>query len=366
MSDEIVIPPSARVVKAHYADRPSDALVLEIKKFIKETGKPYLWPGHTHTKPPKGASIVYRGEFDLPASHAGSKNRHKWAPCPCCKFKSPWYFRDGKIAWFPNEKVIRLIGRDCFRSINAAGHDEAEGIFRQEERRRKTEAYLLGHLAIVPTILEVIRHNSHIIDDIDRVRFILSKRLPKAIDFDLWEHLRTDGTLKIEVTRTEQRVDRSGNQTEVTIQDFRSYGPLYGYQMLKPDVKPMSERIEVLATLLHAINFGEQYANRLAFMTDDERSKAIKALRAAAAISEIVTEAEDVRRFLSPLSLGSLNGWSRTNGAPATIFIALSQDRTELLVARNQGAAQPMIFKPIFFDALRKVPTISKSINEVD
>jgi len=56
-------------------------------------------------------------------------------------------------------------------------------------------------------MLAVISANSAIIDDIDRVRFILSKRIRSAIDFDLWHHVRADGALKIAVTRTEQRVD---------------------------------------------------------------------------------------------------------------------------------------------------------------
>jgi hypothetical protein len=65
------IPDAAREVKANYPTRPADELVREIKKFIGNTGTPHLWPGHTHTRPPQDASIVYCGEFDLPKSHAG-------------------------------------------------------------------------------------------------------------------------------------------------------------------------------------------------------------------------------------------------------------------------------------------------------
>jgi hypothetical protein len=366
LPDDIFIPESARAIKANYAERPSDALVAEIKKFIKETGTPYLWHGHTHTKPQAGAIIMYRGEFDLPPSHAGRKNKRNWSPCPCCKHKSLWFFKNGKIAWFPEEKVIRMIGGDCFKAINAAGHEEAEGLFRQEEARRKTEAYLTSHLALVPKILDAIAHNTSIIEDIDRVRFIFSKRLGKAIDFDLWHHVRTDGALKVEVTRTEQRVGLDGNHTEVTVQDFQRYGPLAGHEMLKPDVKPIAERIEALTVKLRMIDFGENYLTRLASMGDDNRSKAVKALRAASSIQELITEAEDIRRFLSPLSLGSLNGWSKTDGSPAKIYIALSDDRAELSLGKDQDSARAMIFKPIFFNALRAIPPIGKSINDLD
>jgi len=234
MSD-LVIPDSALAPKPWYAEQPSPAIVAEIKAFIKETGCPHLWRGHTHTRPPAStSSIRYLGKYDLPASHAGQRNREKWAPCPCCHWKSPWYFRDGRIAWFPEEKVIRNIGRHCYKSIDEVGDAEAERLLNIEENRRRTEAYLLGYLPLVPQMLAAISENSAIIDDIDRVRFILSRRIGRAIDFDLWNHVRADGVLKVYVTRREQRVDRSGNQTEVLVDDFRRYGPSTVTRCLTP------------------------------------------------------------------------------------------------------------------------------------
>jgi hypothetical protein len=70
-----------------------------------------------HTRPPQGVDVVYCGEFDLPKSHAGPKNRHRWAACPCCHPETAWYWKGGKIAWFPEEHVIRMIGGDCFSKI---------------------------------------------------------------------------------------------------------------------------------------------------------------------------------------------------------------------------------------------------------
>jgi hypothetical protein len=364
---DLEIPESALAHKPWFEEQPSPAVVSEIKAFIKETGCPHLWHGHTHTRPPAAtASIRYLGKYDLPASHAGQRNRTKWAPCPCCHWKSPWYFRDGRIAWFPEEKVIRNIGRHCYKSIDAAGDAEAERLLNIEENRRRTEAYLVGHLPLVPQMLAVISANSAIIDDIDRVRFILSKRIRPAIDFDLWHHVRADGALKITITRIEQRVDTSGNQTEHRFDDFQRYGPIDGYEMLDPAAKPMAERIARLAQKLSTIDFGDQCANRLAALTDAERTKAVQALRSAASINEIFAEAETVRRFLSPLSLGSLNGWSRQQGAPASIYIALSDDRSQLFLGKNEDDARPLIFKPMFFNTLRKLPAVSRSINEIE
>jgi hypothetical protein len=171
---------------------------------------------------------------------------------------------------------------------------------------------------------------------------------------------------KITITRTEQRVDASGNQTEHRFEDFQRYGPIDGYEMLDPAAKPMAERIARLAQKLSTVDFGDQRENRLAALTDAERTKAVQALRSAASINEIFAEAETVRRFLSPLSLGSLNGWSRQQGAPASIYIALSDDRSQLFLGKNENDARPLIFKPLFFNTLRKLPAVSRSINEIE
>lgn len=365
MPDDLEIPATALAAKANYAERPHSDIVREIKEFIKQTGTPHLWHGHTHTRPPQDATILYLGEFDLPASHSGRTNRAKWAPCPCCKPRTPWYYKNGRIAWFPEEKIIRIIGGDCFKSINEKGHAEAEALFRAEERRRRAEEYLLASLQFVPSALSAVEHNVPIIADIDRVRFILSERLTSTIDFDLWAHVRADGALKRQVSRTEHRIDRAGNERVVTVHDEVRYGPLAGYELVKANVKPMAERIEALARRLRPLNFGEGYVHSLSTMNDSERSKAIKALRSISEISNIIQEAEDIRQMLSPLSLGSLNGWSASEGAPAKIYIAFSDDYTQLHIGKRKEDARSMTFKPIFFSTLRKLPALSRSIRDV-
>jgi hypothetical protein len=82
---------------------------------------------HTHSKPTKNARIVYIGRFDLPPSHQ-VPDRH--APCPCCSPRAPKYSREGKIAWFPDEHVVRMIGPDCFHTLNPEGHWEAVEVFK--------------------------------------------------------------------------------------------------------------------------------------------------------------------------------------------------------------------------------------------
>lgn len=356
----IDIPETALTVKPNYTERPDLTVVAEIKAHIKQTGAPHLWPGHTHTKPPRGAIVRYLGEFDLPPSHAGPRNRERWAPCPCCKPYTPWYYKDGRIAWFPEERVIRNMGGDCFKSINASGHAEAERLFREEEAERRNEAYLLRCLPQVPEALAAIEQNAPIISEIDRVRFILSDRMTRTIGFDLWAHLRSDGVLRYEVTRTERRVDRSGNESTATVYDLERYGPLAGFEMLKPNVVPIAERVERFASRLRTLNFGESSADAVARMDRQERTRAAKNIGTIPDINELISEAETVRQMLSPLALGSLDGWSRTPGAPAKIYISLSDDRTQLFLGNTKEDARAVRINIAFFNNMRRMPAISR------
>jgi hypothetical protein len=361
LANEIDIPESAREPKPWFPDEPTDELVAEIKAFVKGTGTPYLWRGHTHTKPEKGALIRYKGEFDLPASHSGQKNRVRWSPCPCCKQRTPWFYKDGKIAWFPEDRLIRLIGPDCFKAINAQGHKEAEELFRAEQERKNTERFLLNHIGLVPEIIRAAEENLTIIKEVDRMRAVLSRNVPRLIGFDLWQHIRADGVLKLEVTRTERRVDRGGNEREVTVQDFERYGPIQGGEMLRPDPRPMASRVEKQIELLKPINFSAAYVGR---MNPDERKAAVKRFKAVGVLADLFSEAEVVRRFLSPISLGSLNGWGKTDNAPTRMYIALSSDHMQLKIGKTPDSTTSIAFRPHFFDTLRALPEIAKSIND--
>jgi hypothetical protein len=135
LSDEIDIPDECYHSKPYFKERPDSALVKHIKAFIKETGNPHMWHGHTHTKPPKGARIVYLAEFDLPKKL--HKSPHLFAPCPCCSPTHPKYVRNGKIGWFPDEGIIRIIGPDCFAALDKEGHFKAVAQLRAEQQIEK-------------------------------------------------------------------------------------------------------------------------------------------------------------------------------------------------------------------------------------
>lgn len=360
----VEIPDAARQVKANYAERPSDELVREIKQFITATGTPHLWHGHTHTKPPRGGMIDYRGKFDLPKSHSGPLNRARWAPCPCCHPDSAWYYKDGYIVWFPQEQVIRNIGGDCFKEYYGEIHDEAMRQFRREEAARRNREYLLANLGMVPEVVRVIERALLVAGDVDKARFILANRLTRQIDFDLWNHVRPEGVLMIQgEERTEYQVRADGTEESRKVHDLERYGVIAGFAMLDPTAKPIAPKLERELEKLRSIDFGDNFRARVENMNDEERRKAANNLaKPLNAAKEQFAEIEDCRRFLSAVTVATLNGWGRHDKSPARVYFEIVPQG--LLIGSTSDDAQTMRLGDSFHNVLGQLPSIG-SIREV-
>jgi transposase len=143
-----------------------------------------------HSKPVTGSRIVYIGQFDLPPSHQ-APDRH--APCPCCSPRSPKFSRNGKIAWFPDEHVIRMIGPECFQTLNPEGHWEAVAQFDREEAARRTINYLTANLHLSGDAVEVVENSYPTLEAIDNVHATLQNRMPLLLG-KAW---RSDGVTRL-------------------------------------------------------------------------------------------------------------------------------------------------------------------------
>jgi hypothetical protein len=254
MSEEIEIPASAWKIKAVFPTRPGDEVIAEIKAYIRDFGTPYLWRGHSHAPPPKDSPVVYLDEINLPRSHAGDMNRHKWSPCPICSPRFPKFYKAGMIAWFPDEQAIRIIGPECFASFNFAGHSAAYDAFRKAQQEKRTLVFLLSHLGEIGKTIAIIEHNFEAIREIDRVREIIARRIPIMIDFDLWRHVRGDQQLRSECERRIISKDRYGEEREIAVRESNIYGPINGHIMLEPKAKTIYDRLKICHTRLRITN----------------------------------------------------------------------------------------------------------------
>jgi hypothetical protein len=360
MSEEIDIPASAWEVKALFPARPGDEIIAEIKAHVKEFGTPHTWRGHTHSPPARDAKIVYLDEINLPPSHCGDVNRHKWSPCPVCSPRHPKFYKAGMIAWFPEEQTIRIIGPECFASFNLEGHSAAYAEFRREQEDKRNDVFLLSHLGFIGGAIEVIEANIPAVKEVDRVREILSRRIPLLIDFDLWRHIRADQRLRMESERRTVTQDRYGEEHVTVTREVNVYGPVIGHIMLEPSPKPIFDRLDICRTRLRMIDFGERYAEHLATLPFEEKRKLAKFLqKEIRKAHDLFAEAEEVRRFLRPENVATLRGWGKHENCPTRLHIAFAPDGRQLHIGKTDEQVQTMTVRPPFWSILRQIPILS-------
>lgn len=358
--DPVDLPERALELKPWFPKRPGPDIVREIKEFVAQIGKPYLWRGHTHTKPPDAAPIVYLGEFDLPKR---CKLPFYWSPCPCCSPVYPKYRDNGKIAWFPEEKVIRLIGPDCFKKLNPEGHDAALAVLRAEQQRERDIRYLLSNLPVVPQAVRAVETAMPMAEAVDDLRATLRNRLEVVLKMNLWPVLR-DGVLTRRVRRTVPYRNRDGTEGTRTEELDEVYARIEGHRLLDPRLQRFAPRVTTIVERLRAITF-EAHEVAIEGMDDDERSKVARTLgsnieRARRTFAEL----EDVRRFVSTVTVATLRNWSQQDGSALTLFI--ERIGHDLYVGKRRDERLRIELNPAIDAALPALPEIGATSFDQD
>lgn len=320
MTDDIDIPASALEVKAWFPDRPKPEVVREIKDFIKATGTPYLWHGHTHTKPPKGASIIYLGEFDLPESHR--KVRERWSPCPCCVPRNPKFCREGKIGYFPDERVIRILGPDCFRTLNPEGHDRAYDDMRAEEKREADINFLLSKMDGIPSLISAIEHALPVAAAVDSLGATLRAEIDSVLRTRFWEQIR-EGQLRMTVVRNVPFRRADGSEGSRPEESFENYGgQLRGIALFNPRTTAVAPRLKRLIAPLEDMKIDGPYTELIKAWRDDIRNKTAKTLSSSITTARESFDAiDDMRAFFSGMNLANIKGWNNQPNCPIRIFM---------------------------------------------
>ncbi|SFM50698.1 hypothetical protein SAMN05216573_102176 [Bradyrhizobium sp. Rc3b] len=354
MSLQLDIPEEYFDAKPYYRNRAAaEAVVREIKDHIKKTGEPHTWRHHTHSKPVTGSRIVYLGTYDLPPSHR-APDRH--APCPCCSPRAPKYSHNGKIAWFPDEHVIRMIGPDCFATLNPEGHWEAMEQFTREEAERRTIAYLLTNLHLNRPAREVITDALPALEAVDEVHTVLQHRLTEIIRIDLWRHV---GRGSLDVTEMSRRMRRTrGGAEEVeSFLDVRKLFDFPGYQMFSPKTSRLAGRIKGTAKRLSLLDLGDETQERVRAMTKEDQAKAARMLsQGITAAANIFADAEAIRSGFRPMSIANLRGWTKHKGCPVRLVIA--GDERNFYIGPDEQHQLRVEIPPAFWRSFGELPKI--------
>lgn len=352
------IPEAAFLPKQWYPTYEAALAALpEIRAWIRSDKPPHLFPGHTHSPPPDDGKIQYLDEFELPSAALKQK---RFAPCPCCTPRTGKYGK-GRIAYFQDEAVIRLMGCDCFATRNADAHHEADIRMRADKKRRAEEAYLLKNHNMVAPALAGLREAITIAAALDEARSVVLNRL-QLIKVDLWRHIQREGILVVSRRETEVTVSRTSGHGSREIDVDRVYATLIGYQFYNPDGKSVVRRLQAAISALEAVDFvGPDVDSQIKSLSDIDRAKTAKLMtRGFQNGRSILDEISVLRRGISVESTATLRNWSQEPGSPLQ-GLYIRRNGTDLSIGRSEYAVLPIALDLSLDFALPKIPDLGLS-----
>jgi hypothetical protein len=323
----IDIPEEALKGRPIFADRPGDDIVKEILDFVRETNAPHLWRGHTHTTFAKDEEFWYLGEYQLP--------RGRMAPCPHCSPHHPKYWRKGVIVWFPREKVIRLLGGDCFKTMmGAEAHQAAVKQLGKERRYKAGIAVILNNIDALPETLIAINRSLPIARAVDRFRADLHAG-------DIGKFVRG---LRRHAKEGELYVSEADGAA-------RRYSMIAGYAILsRPKDPALAGRLQETYAALQGLNVGpdpKKYVDNLDADAVEQAAKIIS--DSIKAVRETFAEIEDRRKFASEQTVATLRSWGTHPGCPFPAYVwrqhlafRIGKEAPGSLITLNEAFDEPL------------------------
>ena len=322
-------------VKGYYRNEPGKDVVKDIKEFLKD-GMPHNDPRHTHTRPAKGAPVKYLDDFKI--ADKFRKKKH-FAPCPCCT-PSHRKFGHGKIAWFPEERVIRLLGPQCFASLNPEGHQQAEDELRQRKQREQDINFLLeSHSSLVKAKASLMPA-MQIANALDEFGSLLRKRIYETLNIPIWPRI-CRGELRI-WDRVSQVNQKTGEVEHLPM--LRLYAGLPGYRILDPSLRGIADRLYQPLKTLEILDVDGNWNEHINSISDGDRHSTAILLRSAIRrTGEIIREINDLKSFIN--NLATLRTWGQLESCPEPIF--LDFNNTHILVGRSEFTKVRISIPPI-------------------
>lgn len=294
-------------------------VVDEIKDHIRRTASPHSWWGHSHTKPIKGAVVVYLDEFDVPAKDTVDRV----APCPCCNPFHAQYKNKGKIAWFPEEHVIRLIGPLCFKAINKASHSAALIDLKRRQKAREETSTIDRHRVGLPQLIEALETAMPIAVGLDEFMADFDRQMDTQTGLHLWREVKGGQLFVVEKQNTPFiRKDGSIGRKE---EEFRRpFAAIAGYAMIDRSGAPAAAKLGPLKAGLAKLLERLSEISSLDELGEVERPAIATALvKGRLAAQELLASVNERQKFLTSDAIGKLDAWGRHPNAPLSFTIEI-------------------------------------------
>jgi hypothetical protein len=299
----IDIPPSARELKARFWSEPERATVLEIAKYISETGEAHSHPDVTYGPIPKEADVLFLEVFSLVERFQYDVDH--WCVCAACPHDLPQFKNNGVVCWVPEEGTIKIVGWDCFKARNPEAHRKAAERYNEQQRSRRDEAYLLTRLFHVPVLLRDLDDDIVIAEAFEVVRALFHKALIELGLDDLRRHIHY-GRLCLDRRR------RGGITGTV------EYATVAGYQFLDRTGGAFSTRLGKVRRVLTELDFGTSWQETVFAMDAKQKARTVERLGTSIkAWTRVRDELDRMRPFIQPATGRMIERWSME---PETTF----------------------------------------------
>jgi hypothetical protein len=262
------------------------------------------------------------------------------------------------IAHFPSEHFIRIIGHDCFKSINSEGHVQALKKYHGDIQEKQDTAYLSSHLGKVPELISAVEHAEPVGHALDEFRNKACTVFKEVLHLDLWDHIRT-GELRITSTKTQIVQIPGQGVDERQVQVTETYGWITGQDFLKARSPKLGLKLHDVLIGLRAIDYGSDFKDVVAQMSNQHRREAARILgKAVGAANAVFASILDLRQFTSPINLATLNGWASKE--QCVVHMYLTFDGINLGIGKNEYNWRRIEAPPAYSLVLRKLPSIAQ------
>jgi hypothetical protein len=201
------------------------------------------------------------------------------------------------------------------------------------------------NLPKIDQVLGTLQHALPAIEAIDSLRKILRKELPHILKANLWEQIKNGGVLILKPPGAEVPP---------------VYATIDGYKMLDPNEPAMApllrNNIHDLLNISHRLH--GDYKASIAAMTPENRTVTARTFgRCVNSGNRIFSEAENIRRFLSPVTISTLRNWGLHEHCPIRIHSML--DDFGVSFGRKPFETRRFPIPPEFHNQLGALPDIT-------
>lgn len=334
-----------------FPDKPAPIVVERFFAYLNATGRPHTWEHHDHSRPPPDQDFEELRTFEVPEKFRAEVGM---APCPVCCPDAPKYL-SGVLCWFPEEGVLRCIGREC-----AAGHFGNERAARARNTRKRQEALEIAERALEEGLPLLEGRRCKVASkldraaELDRVRELFDAHATKAGRRALVRLASSSGGLPINEVETAKGVDRFGDDRDERIERTVEIVRLDGLAFLRRDksLGNLASGTERALGLLPEECSEDSILDYIIERSEGDGGELLNArtllLNAETAFDELMTELDAAERFLAPANLIRLARWWDDHRTSPPFQFRYDQRRPyEIMVGSNQRGAK----------SLRAIPT---------